>query len=1072
MLSTSNSFTTLALYDGNEDVEIQAMIERKELEQEKRESQIAACRALAALRWRWLLRNDDDKFSNITSANVGQDESLNTLAEQAVATAKYQQAIFEKTQVYRVTESFDLESESLCDESDTEKRLILFERALVRSENDARILRAKLKKARALLPHGAKIDTCLEILDVQKIEPMLTIKHEIVEISSQDKIDLAYPNGPQISLLQAQLSALTETLTSSNRQTAALKLKIKSLELNLEVSQTSVTEISAKCTHLEEKCVERDNELNYVQQELETCERELRDAESTHTKEIEVLENKLRETEEEADFAQSKVVELKNLINILEKERDRLGSEKEDLVAKIDQHKKKETETANFVNELHEVVVSTRAERNLSFVKVENLSLENVKLLETITELSEALKEKDFELYQTKNESLVSVEALADVKQALSNTIHEFSAKLAANENLRDEFEKSTIKDANKVLAIAQNEFTASIKERDAEISMYREKIASLEEQLENSRNSEQNYKNTEQNLIEALNLAKAQLATSENTRKKLEIELEESTQQVEEVVYRLQEKEAHFADLEAIIKQLQNKQKESEIFICGRDASFQELEENLLQLQSKLKESESLMDRSGADYCARISILETDLTDSQANTVKLAKTLEEMLHKMENMNRELSIQLESGKRELNEAHEGVLKLKEVEKKLLEQLATKQANFTQVKQNILSQVLGLEEELSQLKAQLEEKDLMNNDLQCQLDTAHAKISKLSDEAAQLFNKLNSMSEVPSCTKDFDFSYQSGDIPESLSKLKELQQEEISGLQDQNKLLVDEVQHSQTVILSLTSEISKLQKRLESMNVLSPLAMSTTKNCDLNTAATSRVLTDILDNFNPAVSFIDSNNSMLHQSTPILSSSFMEDQKTIDATTSYPFAQHPCASSFDSKNNFDISMNKYHVTPPPQPYSNFHSRTSSTPEGKAEDIMIELMQRQHFEREMDLYSQLVAIQRHSITSIDALRTQLQQEVRAGMSLRANLKSLQSEIGKLLRVKALARKARDSVARALAVLVEGVDVGDKEVCCGTCHYLKNKLKGMEIVIEEERQKALKVREDMLVELEKLC
>ncbi|KAJ3352005.1 hypothetical protein HDU83_008399 [Entophlyctis luteolus] len=942
-------------------------------------------RAVSDLHWQWRLHGGATAPEKDPAGYI--DPHTESLASRAVAAARAERLATEVV-VAKLCDDGEA-TETLCfalaSEDDTgneedsplelSRQVILLERALLLSEERVRELSTKLRKA---TPADTDYDsndnsnnnnnnnnnnnkgTLQNTVGIRYSKAPLSpaVSPEETPVNSPEK-PMNASNSPtlQLTLLQKQLSALTETLESSNRHAAAQKQKLDQLNHSLNESDVTIKQLQDEKRDLIDKHTTEIRELKA----------DKLDSTNQHITAIKSLQKKL-------DSAESEVATLRNAID----------------------------------------------EWQLRFNECA-ISRENA---------LDALAVRETDLHECRQ----SLEALQTEKQNLETSVAEMSAQACAAERARNiEFSKFA-----QQLEDVESKAKEQIDELNARVANLTRDNDSFVAQIEGLESLNQ----AQADNISRLAADRARLVALadefEARATILEVDLESARSECESLSGKLLEKNQYFNELQSKCKIAEAKSDEANLLYKS--------------LQSELQLKEKALD----DLVFRVGVLES--------AVKTKTDLYE----------ELKIQYEQSKLDIATAIES----KSIMSKLLEESTNELVRSREGSETFTKEIDALCCVKNELQAALESKlvdlaecqnrvgclgselrnsSLLRERLEKDLESSNDRVTALEEQLVACKNEEKQLRLVM-------------DALEQELKKKEC---ELNQLKEHNAEL-EKSRQDGFLIAAKEAELAEFQMRSQKLE-----ESMKKQNEMLGTIAVAH--SELAQFCVPSVSLGVFNGNSDPETYPFdrsKSSNICIDER-VNAVGTDNEPSHTTVETVDLLNKA-IAF----IDPNDSTLQESEEHSVSDDEGKPKTTYalpetVEELQRQHFEKEMELYSQLLTIQRSSIASIDALRSKLQTEVAESAAMRVTIKTMQTdgaakdaEITRLtqlqveLRAKACA--ARDRLLSTLASLQQA----DGTALCPYCQLLKDRVMKLERELDEERLMNATDKSEFLRELESLC
>ncbi|XP_008068279.1 centromere protein F [Carlito syrichta] len=576
-------------------------------------------------------------------------------------------------------------------------------------------------------------------------------------------------------------------LSSTQEEVHQLRRGIEKLKVRIEADEK-------KQLHAIEKLKERERENDSLRDKIESLEREL--LMSEENQELVILDSE--NSKAEVETLKTQIEEMAKSLKVLELEHVTLRSEKENLTKHLHDKQDQELELDKLLSSLK----SQLEEKEQVKIQIEEESKTAVEMLQSL------LKELNEEVASLSNDQ----ETWKTREQSLDPPVEEVHQLRSIIEKLKGHIEA----DKKKQLLVLEK-----IKESEHHADLLKDRAENLERELEISgKNQELAILETENCKAEVETL-KVKIEGMTQNLKDLELDLVNVKLEKENLTKDLQKRQERVSELEILNSSFENllQEKEQEKVQVKEESNtvVEMLQTQLKELSEKVaamcKDQETCKAKE-QNLSSQVDCLELekaqllqDLDQAKNNYIILQSSVNDLIQ-----------DVEDGKRKLEKRDEEISRLKcQIQDQ--EQLASK---LSQVEGEL--QLWKKEKlELENLTVELEQKIQM---LQCKNDTSLGNLDVLQNSYKDLENefklatmekmsfaeKVNTMME-----KETELQMEMHEMAQKTTELKEEFSGEKNRLNEELKILLEEIKNSKGQLKELTLENSELKKSLDCMH---------------------------------------------------------------------------------------------------------------------------------------------------------------------------------------------------------------------------------------------------------------
>ena len=662
---------------------------------------------------------------------------------------------------------------------------------------------------------------------LSRTEAVLKEKESSVSFMMQEKEGWSKELKCREEETERKKEELEQLCADRKAEIERLKEVLESANMKLNVSMTKCTEKETDMQKLSTTLGNVESQCRELQDSLQTCEEKLTNSEEMlNRKELHIQEMSVElESKEKVscELRQQKTETLAKL-NELEQVHSILKVQKDEHFSLITS---KDEEIASLMKELNEIQGFT--EKKLAEMNEQSTATRNeiVFLQENKANLETLLQNREVELTAVKQESKSYSEELVLLQQRLASL--EDLAKETGNENAKLIIDhkqmsdvltatKAELDEASKNLRKLQSEHQSVLDRNALELDQVKKEETSLKERLEHV-SSAAEIKTEELKTIttqfEAAEAERLELSSMLdelcNTNFKLEDQVTEKTAQLEKAMEVIKTKDEELLNQSKIITTLEKAKAEDEGSIKEQ---FTLLEGQLSSLQEKCSQLEVCIENKNNEVSCgveKIHQLTSELRNLQDELALKGELIEGMEKEKAALAENLQYKttaLENKEIELKDVSDSLLDLKtngqSVHEATLSELETTKKEAACVTEKLKESALVIEmkdQELENLRKQLQIADKEKQDLGIESQALHDKNVQLTQEISELQNNVEQSAAA------IDMKDQ-----EVLSITKQLHI-----AQEENETLGCATQELHDKNAALAEKIGKLQNNVEQMS---------------------------------------------------------------------------------------------------------------------------------------------------------------------------------------------------------------------------------------------------------------
>ncbi|KAK5623835.1 hypothetical protein CRENBAI_003882 [Crenichthys baileyi] len=672
------------------------------------------------------------------------------------------------------------------------------------------------------------------LTDTQESLESSLIEKENMLAKTSEKLELIGSLRETLSQKEIQFKELSDKLLQTEHSLEIMTKRCSTSEKQCSELKTEAADLMQKRSVLKEKAQKQEVTIETLQTELNQTSEELDKLNTAHLEERAQLIHDLQSCEREMDDLKDILLEKDGEISSLG---DNMAEYAEQVSVLKQEIKLKEEHLIQVENAL------SRTEREASVVRGSQNSDQQT-LNGRITELVGKLKDVETELEKSKEERVskaVEMEHLLKQARDDKKTIQE----------LRGEIQKQTVSHRNHLsecethISSLKDQLTLSaqkLQESDGKILQLQEKSTISEKLQQELKDKEQMQEREFKSFKEEQNKLLAQVETYDNQVQTLSRKLEEQNQSEEQIKQMMQEKleairsledqiraadkqvederQTFYSEKERLNNELKNKSEsisKLEKVFKSTETQKQELEARLKRLNGELELQKHQIDELNERLASALQLNSSLEEQVQFVTEQRDKLQLEVGERMKNISEvtaerdSLQTKISAMETQLSESSkiiQGLQREKEDLNRVLERSTHSNSEVLLAKTNecscLLQALREKEEEVTQMKLEVEEKEQITSDLQ-------AKINMQQNLREQLDETLSLLREQESSLKSV--------VLEKDSMLKQ-KEEESYRLQSEIQTQKNEEARLKAEAVSMKEELSELRRHLQEQDEVS------------------------------------------------------------------------------------------------------------------------------------------------------------------------------------------------------------------------------------------------------------